>query len=150
MCFLPECFASISQSGEESKKDSEYLTGSTVSYMKQLAVENNLWLSLGGFQERLNDDPEAKISNTHVIIDSKGEIRSTYRKLHLFDVQIDAKNSLMESSSYLSGKSIPDAVHSPIGNLGLSICYDLRFPEIYRILTGQNNAEILLIPSAFL
>ena len=68
--------------------------------------------------------------------------------MHLYEVNIDEKTSIKESDCVNYGQKLPDMVDSCVGKLGLSICYDLRFPELYRYLS-QNGAEILLVPSAF-
>lgn len=145
MVFLPENFHYM-----RSKESFEYqsLSGSIIESYKKLAKINDIWLSLGGFQEKIPDS--LKFYNTHIIIDNKGEIQSIYRKIHLFDVDIDTKNSIKESQFVKPGEVTPTVVNSPIGILGLSICYDLRFPELYRYEVLQSKADLLLVPSAFL
>ncbi|OAE27480.1 hypothetical protein AXG93_3911s1630 [Marchantia polymorpha subsp. ruderalis] len=108
--------------------------------------EAGLWLSLGGFQEK---GPDAgHLYNTHVVLDDAGGVRGVYRKIHLFDVDVPGGPVLKESRSTAPGSDII-AVDSPIGKLGLTVCYDLRFPELYQQLRFQENAQILLVPSAF-
>ncbi|KAK9838603.1 hypothetical protein WJX84_002309 [Apatococcus fuscideae] len=75
-------------------------------------------------------------------------MRATYRKVHLFDVEVENGPVLMESRSTTPGTQLV-ACDSPAGRLGLTICYDLRFPEVYQALTFQHAAQILLVPSAF-
>jgi len=74
--------------------------------------------------------------NTHLIINEEGQIISTYRKIHLFDVDLTSKGGILfsESHSIEKGNKIADPVYSPCGYLGLSISFDLRFPEMYREL----------------
>ncbi|KAH7537333.1 hypothetical protein FEM48_Zijuj03G0081400 [Ziziphus jujuba var. spinosa] len=108
--------------------------------------ESNIWLSLGGFQEKGPDD--SHMYNTHVVIDDAGNIRSTYRKIHLFNVDVPGGRSYNEGKFTEAGKDVV-AVDSPVGRLGLSVCYDLRFPELYQKLRFQYDAQILLVPSAF-
>lgn len=122
------------------------LTGEYMSTYRKLAKNNDVWLSLGGFQEVCSSN-EAKYHNTHVVINNLGEIVSAYRKLHLFDVTVDREYS--ESRIVERGTEVVMPISSPIGKLGLSICYDIRFPELYRRL-ADNGAEVLLIPAAFL
>jgi len=93
------------------------------------------------------EDPD-KITNTHIIIDNKGEILETYNKAHLFDVNIPGAVSLSESSYVSPGCRLAPPVTTPLGKLGLGICYDLRFPEFSQSLTAA-GAEILTFPSAF-
>lgn len=105
-----------------------------------------LWLSLGGLHESAGTD---KVRNTHIVINDNGEIVGKYRKIHLFDVSIPEQNlNLMESSYVERGGYIPDPVDSPVGQIGLSICYDMRFPEL-NIALSKKGADILTYPSAF-
>ncbi|KAK6014290.1 hydrolase, carbon-nitrogen family [Ostertagia ostertagi] len=86
--------------------------------------------------------------NSHVIIDDEGETRALYNKLHLFDLEIPGKVRLMESEFSKSGTKMVPPVDTPIGRLGLSICYDLRFPEL-ALWNRYKGAEILSYPSSF-
>ena len=89
--------------------------------------------------------------STHVIVNEEGNIAATYRKLHMFDVDLGKVGGVdvSESDTISPGKSIAEPCFSPVGYLGLSVSYDLRFPELYRHLILK-GAQILLIPSAFL
>ena len=113
---------------------------------QQLAQSTGLWLSLGGFQER-GPDPE-HLYNCHVVVSSAGEVVASYRKVHLFNVDVPNGPVLMESRFTAPGQQLV-ACDSPAGRLGLTVCYDLRFPEVYQRLTYDMGAEILLVPSAF-
>ena len=130
---------------------------SIISELCFIANESKLWISGGGIhtsvpsQSDTTSDhtiPERKIYNTHVIINDKGQIKSYYHKIHLFDVSIPNKVNLQESKTTLAGNKLV-VCDSPIGKLGLSICYDLRFPEMYVKLVQEMGAEVLLMPSAF-
>ncbi|XP_050210937.1 deaminated glutathione amidase, chloroplastic/cytosolic [Mercurialis annua] len=143
---LPESFSFIGEKDGDSIKIAEPLDGPIMQHYCSLARESGIWLSLGGFQERGSDD--AHLRNTHVIIDDSGSIRSTYRKIFLFDVDVPGGRVYKESSFTEAGKDIV-AVDSPAGCLGLSVCYDLRFPELYQQLRFQHEAQILLVPAAF-
>uniref|UniRef100_UPI00398E80BE deaminated glutathione amidase n=1 Tax=Pristiophorus japonicus TaxID=55135 RepID=UPI00398E80BE len=111
--------------------------------------ETGVWLSLGGFHERCHDwERDRRIYNAHVLINDSGEIAVVYRKTHLFDVELKGRVSLKESNFTIPGPGIEAPVDTPIGKLGLAICYDLRFPEISLTL-AQDGAEILTFPSAF-
>ncbi|XP_057981826.1 deaminated glutathione amidase, chloroplastic/cytosolic [Malania oleifera] len=145
LCF-PESFSYVGAKDGDSVKVAETLDGPIMQGYCSLARESNIWLSLGGFQEKGHDD--AHICNTHVLIDDNGTVRSTYRKMHLFDVDVPSGRSYKESSFTDAGKDIV-AVDSPFGRLGLTVCYDLRFPDIYQQLRFQNQAQVLLVPSAF-
>ena len=96
-------------------------------------------------RDSANDLP--KIFNTHVIVDEMGVIRASYRKMHLFDVPAVG---LVESRQAIAGSSVGGvACDSPAGKLGLSVCYDIRFPELYSALRYAHAADVLLVPSAF-
>ncbi|XP_072543476.1 deaminated glutathione amidase [Salminus brasiliensis] len=150
MVFLPEGFDYIGSSREETLQLSESLQGDTISRYSQLAKELNVWLSLGGFHERGHDwENDRRIYNSHVIINEQGEIVAVYRKGHLFDVELAGKGvSLKESAFTIPGPSLVPPVQTPVGKVGLGICYDLRFPELSLALQRQ-GAEILTYPSAF-
>ncbi|XP_060922046.1 deaminated glutathione amidase isoform X1 [Limanda limanda] len=150
MVFLPEGFDYIGSSREETLALSESLTGETMSRYAQLARELLVWLSLGGFHERGPDwERDRRIYNTHIIMDDKGDIVSIYRKSHLFDVELPGKGvSLKESVFTIPGPSLVSPVQTPIGKVGLGICYDLRFPEMSLALR-RHGADVLTYPSAF-
>nr|DAD27877.1 TPA_asm: hypothetical protein HUJ06_029345 [Nelumbo nucifera] len=145
ICF-PENFSYMGAREGESLKIAENLDGPIMQGYCSLARESNIWLSLGGFQEKGPDD--SHLYNTHVLIDETGNIRSTYRKIHLFDVDVPGGMVYKESSFSKAGKDIV-AADSPIGRLGLTVCYDLRFPDLYQQLRFQHKAQVLLVPSAF-
>ncbi|KAK2979318.1 hypothetical protein RJ640_013282, partial [Escallonia rubra] len=145
LCF-PENFSYVGAKDGDSLKIAESLDGPIMIGYRSLARESNIWLSLGGFQERGSD--HAHLCNTHVLIDDCGNIRSTYRKMHLFDVDIPGGSVYKESSFTEAGKEIV-SVDSPIGRLGLTVCYDLRFPEVYQQLRFHHDAQVLLVPAAF-
>lgn len=146
MVFFPECFSFIGARPGESQDIAEEISGPTIARYKELAFKHQIWLSLGGFQEKGPVGDEAKrIFNTHLIIDDKGEIQATYRKIHLFDVPM---TGLVESNQALPGAEVVSC-DSPVGKLGVTVCYDIRFPELYQKLTFAHGAKVLLVPSAF-
>ncbi|KAK7171114.1 hypothetical protein R3I94_001125 [Phoxinus phoxinus] len=150
MVFLPEGFDYIGSSREETLALSESLDGDIITRYTHLARKLDLWLSLGGFHERGQDwDTDRRIYNSHVIISGKGEVVSVYRKAHLFDVELTSKGvSLKESAFTVAGPRLLPPVQTPIGKVGLGVCYDLRFPELSSALQ-RHGAEILTFPSAF-
>ncbi|XP_048884732.1 deaminated glutathione amidase isoform X3 [Brienomyrus brachyistius] len=150
MVFLPEGFDYIGSNQEETLKLSESLQGNTISRYTQLARKLGIWLSLGGFHERGEDwETDRRIYNSHIIINDTGSIVSVYRKGHLFDVELTGRGvSLKESSFTIPGHSLMPPVQSPVGKVGLGVCYDLRFPELSLALL-RHGAEILTYPSAF-
>jgi predicted amidohydrolase len=118
--------------------------GPILSTMQELARHAGTWLLLGGFPER---GAERHIRNTAVLLDPAGAVVALYRKIHLFDVDVPGGKRFRESEAIEPGA---DAVvaQTPWGGLGLSICYDLRFPELYRTLAAR-GARIVAVPSAF-
>jgi len=144
MVFFPETFAFLGESFHQSLKIAEPLDGPLFTRYCDLAKKYSMWVSYGGFQERNPSDPN-KLFNTHVIVDSDGKIVSVYRKIHLFDVNYPQE--FRESSFTEAGGEVVVA-ESPAGQLGLSVCYDLRFPELYSALRLR-GADVLLVPSAF-
>jgi predicted amidohydrolase len=116
--------------------------------LRTIAVESGLWISGGGLHVSVED--EAKVYNTHVIIDNEGKTRSAYRKIHLFDVSIPGKVELLESKTTKAGGELVSCQNTPLGSLGLTTCYDMRFPEQYIALRrSPHRAQIMLVPSAF-
>ncbi len=108
------------------------------------AAEYGLWVHLGSLLVRRED---GKLANRGFVIDGSGVVRARYDKLHLFDVDLPNGESWRESATYTAGDNAV-VVETPVGALGLSICYDLRFPDLFRALTGT-GAEILAVPAAF-
>uniref|UniRef100_A0A7C9A475 CN hydrolase domain-containing protein n=1 Tax=Opuntia streptacantha TaxID=393608 RepID=A0A7C9A475_OPUST len=145
LCF-PESFSYVGDLLGDSVKIAEPLDGPIMQGYCDLARESKIWLSLGGFQEKGSDD--AHLRNTHVIVDDAGNIRDKYSKIHLFDVDVPGGTVYKESSFTEAGKDVV-ALDSPIGRLGLTVCYDLRFPELYQLLRFKHQAQVLLVPSAF-
>jgi predicted amidohydrolase len=113
--------------------------------IRSAAAQAGIWVHLGSLAVR--DEESGKLNNRAFLIDSSGEIRATYDKLHLFDVDLATGESWRESASYAPGGRAVVAA-TPAGPLGLSICYDLRFPDLYRALTDA-GAQLLAIPAAF-
>jgi predicted amidohydrolase len=112
--------------------------------VRDAAGREKIWVHLGSLAVI---GPRGKLRNRAYIIDDKGEIRATYDKLHLFDVDLPGGESWRESAAYEAGDGAV-VVDTPVGKLGLSICYDLRFSALYAALTDA-GAELLAIPAAF-
>jgi predicted amidohydrolase len=113
--------------------------------VREAAARTGLWVHLGSLA--LTDEGGDRLVNRGFLIDSDGNVRARYDKIHLFDVDLPTGESWRESASYQGGNRAVVA-DSPAGKLGLSICYDLRFPDLYRALTDA-GAAILAIPAAF-
>ncbi len=145
---LPENFAYLGSDRDHKLALAEDPDGSDpiLDAMRRTARENSVWLLLGGFPERIPDDA-AHLGNTSLLLDAGGQVRAQYRKVHLFDVEIPGGQRFKESDTILRGDGAIVA-DTPWGGLGLSICYDLRFPEHYRRLI-DGGARILAVPSAF-
>jgi predicted amidohydrolase len=141
---LPENFAYLRSEGSRLGYRTE-VDGDLVRSMRELARELGVYLLLGSIPE--GTPRRSRVYNTSVLIGPRGDLLGTYRKLHLFDVDIRGKVSLRESRFVERGRR-PALVATPLGRLGLSICYDLRFPELYRWLTLR-GAQVLFVPAAF-
>ncbi|NXQ93614.1 NIT1 amidase, partial [Sagittarius serpentarius] len=149
LVFLPEGFDYIGSDVAQTLSLAEGLDGDLMGRYAELAKECGVWLSLGGFHERGQDwVTTQRIYNCHVLLDPAGNVVATYRKTHLCDVELEGRVTMKESSFTNPGTEIVAPVGTPAGKLGLSICYDLRFPEISLALR-RAGAEILTYPSAF-
>lgn len=116
----------------------------TLAAVRAAAAESGLWVHLGSLALRGEDGLRL---NRGFLIDGAGAIRAHYDKIHLFDVDLPTGESWRESAVYARGGRAV-ASDTPWGRLGLSICYDIRFPDLYRALTGA-GARLLAIPAAF-
>lgn len=112
--------------------------------VREAAARAGVWVHLGSLALRRAD---GRLANRSFVIDAIGNIRARYDKMHLFDVDLPNGESWRESASYAAGER-PVVVGSPLGPLGLSICYDMRFPDLYRALTDA-GAQVLSVPASF-
>lgn len=144
---LPENFALLAENERDKLAVAEPIPGNgpILSTMSRVARERRVALVLGGMPERSAGGE--KVHNTAVYIDMHGSVQAVYRKIHLFDVAIPDGAQYRESQTVLPG-SEPVLAATPSGGLGLSVCYDLRFPELYRAL-AQRGARMLVVPAAF-
>jgi deaminated glutathione amidase len=160
MIFFPECFAFIGDGRPTGKTAGRSLTSATFQAYCALAKQYKIWCSFGGFQHKMiastsdSDTQYAsdcviddRLRNTHVIVNSDGEIVASYSKVHLFDVELPDGKAFRESKFTQPGTELV-VVDTPIGKLGLSVCYDIRFPELYAALR-RAGAEVLCVPAAF-
>jgi deaminated glutathione amidase len=141
---LPEVFNWRGKRAEEGAA-AETLEGATLTLMARMARELELHLLAGSITEHAPG--ENKNYNTSVLIGPDGAQLAVYRKIHLFDVDLPGRVTIKESDTKLPGANIV-SVATAIGTVGLSVCYDVRFPELYRRLAFA-GARILAIPSAF-
>lgn len=140
----PENTNFLGPHGDKAKR-AESVEGPTIGRFRELARAHRLHLLVGSFNER--SDESNRCYNTSVLCGPDGEIIASYRKIHLFDVDVSPDVRFMESDTCKPGTD-PVVADTRLGRIGLSICYDLRFPELYRRLVDQ-GAEILAIPAAF-
>ncbi len=110
------------------------------------AAQSAIWVHLGSAAIRPDDRPDM-LANRSIVIDAQGKIRARYDKMHLFDVDLDNGESWRESAAYAAGDTAV-LVQTPLGAMGLTICYDLRFPALYDRL-AQAGADIFAVPAAF-
>jgi deaminated glutathione amidase len=141
---LPEKWTAMG-SERELRAAAEPLDGASVQWARELARELGVDLLAGSILELIPG--QEKLANTSVHVDPQGEIRAVYRKLHMFDVEVGGR-SYRESELEQAGDEIVLSRTAGGEGLGLSICYDLRFPELYRILAVL-GAHILAVPAAF-
>lgn len=112
--------------------------------VREAAAKHGIWVHLGSLAVLRGD---GKLANRGFVIDDQGAIRARYDKMHLFDVDLPSGESWRESASYSAGERAV-IVETPLGVLGLAICYDLRFPDLFRSLSDA-GATILAVPAAF-
>lgn len=142
-------------------------TVSILAGLQFIAQTSLLWISAGGVH--LKAAADGKVTNSHLIWDASGQLCATYHKIHLFDVCIPERNvNLQESKTTVPGTEpvvcrdtpigksrslhhiLPSSLtHRIPGDLGVTVCYDLRFPELYTKLVHEMGAQVLLVPSAF-
>lgn len=118
----------------------------TLSGMQALAGDLGIWISLGSIA-LLSGDPDGRFVNRQFLINPDGQIAAWYDKIHMFDVELGGEESYRESKGYRPGNRAATA-DTPWGTIGLTTCYDMRFPALYRALASA-GATILTAPSAF-
>ncbi len=143
---LPENFAFMGDD-EERLKLSSSLADQCSRFLVTMARRYQVVLLGGGFPVPYEDG--RRTLNRSELVGRDGQLLARYDKIHLFDVDLPDGNTYRESETFISGKNLPPVVDVPgLCRVGLSICYDIRFPELYRYLVGA-GAELLLIPAAF-
>ncbi|HEY4450352.1 MAG TPA: carbon-nitrogen hydrolase family protein [Solirubrobacteraceae bacterium] len=144
LILLPEKWTAMG-SARELRAAAEPLDGDTISWARELARELAVDLVAGSILELIPG--QEKLANTSAHVGPDGEVKAVYRKLHMFDVEVGGR-SYRESELEQAGEEIVLSRAAGGEELGLSICYDLRFPELYRILAVR-GARILTVPAAF-
>jgi predicted amidohydrolase len=146
MAFLPEMSLLLDRDRERSaahiarEADSPWSAA-----LQDMARRHGLWLHSGSMP-LLAETGDRRVNRSHVIA-ADGTIRARYDKIHMFDVDLPTGERWSESASYAGGDALA-VVETPVGMLGLSVCYDLRFPELYRALVDR-GATLLAVPAAF-
>ena len=146
MLFSPEMSGMLDRDRERalSKARVEAEDG-VLAAVREAAAKNGIWVHLGSLALRGLGD---KLVNRGFVIDDQGDIRARYDKIHLFDVDLPTGESWRESAMYEGGKSAVIVPDTPVGKLGLTICYDLRFPELFQRLS-EAGADVIAVPAAF-
>jgi predicted amidohydrolase len=144
---LPENFSFIglhdADKLEVAEADGE---GPVQSFLSRTARELKMWI-LGGTIV-LRGHADRRVANTSLLIDADGKRVARYDKIHLFDVTIPGRDEQYRESTHVAPGRATVIADTPVGRLGLSVCYDMRFPELYRLLVSQ-GAEWLAMPAAF-
>ena len=112
---------------------------------KEAAARHRIWVNIGSLAVLVDD---GKVANRSFVIDREGNVRATYDKLHLFDVDLPTGESWRESNVYSAGAGVTLVNGTPVGKLGLTICYDLRFPGLFAKL-AESDADVISVPAAF-
>jgi predicted amidohydrolase len=113
--------------------------------VREAAARHKIWLHIGSLALLVGD---GKVANRSFVIDREGQIRATYDKIHLFDVDLPTGESWRESSVYSAGTGAVVVSGTPVGKLGLTICYDLRFPGLFARL-AETDSDVIAVPAAF-
>ena len=117
----------------------------TLAAVREAAARDGLWIHLGSLALRAGD---GRFANRGFVIDPAGEIRGRYDKIHLFDVDLPNGERWRESAAYRPGEAVTLVEGTPVGTLGLTICYDLRFPALFARL-AEAGADTIAVPAAF-
>lgn len=112
---------------------------------QEAAARHRIWVHIGSLAVLVEN---GKVANRSFVIDREGQVRGTYDKLHLFDVDLPTGESWRESNTYSAGAGVTLVNGTPVGKLGLTICYDLRFPGLFAKL-AESDADVITVPAAF-
>jgi predicted amidohydrolase len=146
MLFTPEMSGMLDRDRERALGKARGETDDVVlAAVRAAARDAGIWVHLGSLALM---GEGGKLANRGFVIDDKGEVRARYDKIHLFDVDLPTGESWRESAMYVAGKSAVVVPGTPVGKLGLTICYDLRFAELFQRLSDA-GAEVIAVPAAF-
>jgi len=139
---LPEVFA-IRGSDDDYRSTASPLTGPLMNFLASIAHRHNAWVLAGSIVEQ----HDSGVYNTSVLLNRRGEIAASYRKIHLFEAELESGQVIRESDLWNSGTK-PVMTELEGWNCGMAICYDLRFPELFRHYSAH-GAQLLFLPSNF-
>jgi predicted amidohydrolase len=146
MLFTPEMSGLLDRDQERARKSLRSEDEDQVlAACREAAKANRIWLHLGSLAVLTED---GKVANRGFVIDREGQVRARYDKIHLFDVDLPTGESWRESNTYSPGKGVVLVNGTPVGKLGLTICYDLRFPGLFARL-AEAGADLISVPAAF-
>jgi predicted amidohydrolase len=146
MLFTPEMSGLLDRESQRAAKNLRAEDEDEVlAACREVARRHNIWLHVGSLAILVDD---GKVANRGFVIDREGNIRARYDKIHLFDVDLPTGESWRESNVYSAGAGVVLINGTPIGTLGLTICYDLRFPGLFARL-AEAGADVISVPAAF-
>ena len=146
MLFTPEMSGLLDRDSQRARKNLRIEEEDAVlAACREAAKSHNIWLHIGSLAVLVDD---GKVANRGFVIDREGQIRTRYDKIHLFDVDLPTGESWRESATYSAGKGVALVNGTPVGKLGLTICYDLRFPTLFARL-AEADADVIAVPAAF-
>lgn len=146
MLFTPEMSGLLDRDSARAAKNLKCADDDVVlRTARNAAAEHRIWLHIGSLAVLLEN---GKVANRSFVIDREGEVRATYDKIHLFDVDLPTGESWRESNVYAAGAGVVLVNGTPIGKLGLTICYDLRFPSLFARL-AEAGTDVIAVPAAF-
>ena len=147
MVVLPENFALMPENDEDYIKHSESLgDGPIQNYMSELANRYNIWIVSGTIPIKSSD--ENRVMASTITYNNDGERVSVYNKIHLFDVTLPKSTESYNESKYFMPGDKVEVIDTPIGRAGIACCYDLRFPELFR-LQQDKEIEVIILPASF-
>ncbi|MBC2666413.1 carbon-nitrogen hydrolase family protein [Novosphingobium flavum] len=120
----------------------------TLAAAREAAARAGIWVALGSLALRRSGEGDGRFANRALVIGPDGEIRARYDKMHMFDVDLATGESWRESNAYAPGEALGVVEGTPVGRLGLAICYDVRFPALFEAL-GRRQCDAIAIPAAF-
>lgn len=148
LAVLPENFSIMGRKEADKLEVAESLgEGPIQSFLARSARELGMWIIAGTLPIKVEDETH-RVAAASLVFDEQGRFVSRYDKIHLFDVDIPDREERYRESATIAPGAGTTVVATPIGHVGLSVCYDMRFPELFRNLQAQ-GAEVLSIPSAF-